>query len=104
MDDLRQGNWIKVLAASVEEWDTVFATNARGTFLCYKYAAKRMIAQGRGGRIIGACSMTGKRGALFRFSEFRMSSCKDSRAGEGMAGPYSSTKFAIRGLTQSAGE
>jgi meso-butanediol dehydrogenase / (S,S)-butanediol dehydrogenase / diacetyl reductase len=28
--------------------------NARGTMLCYKYAGKQMIAQGRGGRIIGA--------------------------------------------------
>jgi predicted dehydrogenase len=28
--------------------------NARSTFLCYKHAAKQMIAQGRGGRIIGA--------------------------------------------------
>jgi len=29
------------------------AVNARGTMLCYKHAAKQMIAQGRGGRIIG---------------------------------------------------
>ena len=28
--------------------------NARSTMLCYKYAANQMIAQGRGGRIIGA--------------------------------------------------
>jgi hypothetical protein len=28
--------------------------NARGTMLCYKHAGKQMIAQGRGGRIIGA--------------------------------------------------
>ena len=32
------------------------AVNARGTMLCYKHAAKQMIAQGRGGRIIGANS------------------------------------------------
>ncbi len=29
------------------------AINARGTMLCYKHAGKQMIAQGRGGRIIG---------------------------------------------------
>ena len=29
--------------------------NLRGTFLCYKYAGLQMIAQGRGGRIIGKC-------------------------------------------------
>ena len=32
----------------------MMAVNARSTFLCYKYAAKQMIVQGRGGRIIGA--------------------------------------------------
>jgi len=30
------------------------AVNARSTFLCYKHAAKQMVAQGHGGRIIGA--------------------------------------------------
>jgi hypothetical protein len=30
------------------------AVNARSTMLCYKHAAKQMIAQGHGGRIIGA--------------------------------------------------
>ena len=72
------------MIATVEDWDRIFAVNARGVFLCYKYAAKQMIAQGRGGRIIGACSVAGKKG-------------------EPMIGPYSSTKFAVRGLTQAAG-
>lgn len=36
------------------------AVNVRGTMLCYKYAAKQMIAQGRGGRIVGMLlSMSG---------------------------------------------
>ena len=30
------------------------AVNVRSVMLCYKYAAKQMIAQGHGGRIIGA--------------------------------------------------
>ena len=58
------------------------AVNARGTMLCYKHAGKQMVAQGRGGRIIGvfsispllvlaltrisgACSLAGKQGHLF---------------------------------------
>ena len=49
-------------AATVEDWDKIFAVNARGVFLCYKYAAEQMIKQGYGGRIIGACSSSGKRG------------------------------------------
>ncbi|KAG5221507.1 acetoin reductase family protein [Salix suchowensis] len=75
-------------------WDALYAVNVRGTFLCYKHAANAMIKQGRGGRIVGelsymyvacACSIAGKKGF------------PDSSA-------YSSSKFAVRGLTQSAGE
>ncbi|KAF4566424.1 hypothetical protein EYR36_011850 [Pleurotus pulmonarius] len=71
--------------ATVDEWDRLFAVNVRGTFLCYKYAADVMLKQGRGGRIIGACSIAGKKGIP-------------------EAACYSSTKFAIRGLTQSAAQ
>jgi NAD(P)-dependent dehydrogenase (short-subunit alcohol dehydrogenase family) len=39
--------------ATVEDFDLMMAINARSTFLCYKHAAKQMIAQGRAGRIIG---------------------------------------------------
>jgi NAD(P)-dependent dehydrogenase (short-subunit alcohol dehydrogenase family) len=39
--------------ASVEAFDKQMAVNARSVMLCYKHAAKQMIAQGRGGRIIG---------------------------------------------------
>ncbi|KAG7086970.1 hypothetical protein E1B28_002886 [Marasmius oreades] len=66
-----------------EEWDKVFSINSRGTFLCYKYAAIQMIKQGRGGRIIGASSAAGKQGRKYCMA-------------------YSATKFAIRGMTQSA--
>jgi NAD(P)-dependent dehydrogenase (short-subunit alcohol dehydrogenase family) len=34
------------------------AVNVRGTMLCYKHAAKQMIAQERGGRIIGTYAQT----------------------------------------------
>ncbi|KAG5635543.1 hypothetical protein H0H81_010905 [Sphagnurus paluster] len=50
---------------------------------CFLYAGKQMIAQGTGGRIIGSSSVVGKQG------EQNMSA-------------YSSTKFAVRGLTQAA--
>ena len=40
----------------------MMAINGRGTFLCYKYAAEQMIKQGRGGRIVGASSNSGKQG------------------------------------------
>ncbi|KAJ7040934.1 hypothetical protein C8F04DRAFT_1253443 [Mycena alexandri] len=68
---------------SAEQWDRVMNINARGTFLCYKYAGLQMIAQGRSGRIIGASSVAGKKGLATQ-------------------APYSASKFAIRGLTQAA--
>jgi len=73
------------LDMTLESFDRVMAVNARGTMLCYKYAAKQMIAQGHGGRIIGACSAGGKKGA-------------------GIAAAYCASKFAIRGLTQAAAQ
>ncbi|KAF9459840.1 hypothetical protein BDZ94DRAFT_1300250 [Collybia nuda] len=68
---------------SDSEWDRVLATNARSAFLCYKYAGKQMISQGRGGRIIGASSVAGKQGEAYLTA-------------------YSASKFAVRGLTQAA--
>ncbi len=44
---------LKRCTATVDDFDRLMAINARSTFLCYKHAAKQMIAQGRGGRIIG---------------------------------------------------
>ncbi|KJA19591.1 hypothetical protein HYPSUDRAFT_44149 [Hypholoma sublateritium FD-334 SS-4] len=66
---------------TVEEWDKIFRVNARGVFLCYKYGADQMVKQGRGGRIIGAASVAGKKG------------CAGFSA-------YGASKFAVRGLTQ----
>ena len=40
-----------------EEWDTVIAVNLTGPFLCSQRAAKQMIAQGDGGRIINVSSV-----------------------------------------------
>ncbi|CAF1048445.1 unnamed protein product [Rotaria sordida] len=72
-----------IVDITTEDWDKIFATNARGVFLCYKEAAKVMIAQGTGGKIIGACSMAGHTSAP-------------------MASHYCASKWAVRGLTQAA--
>ncbi|EMD34714.1 hypothetical protein CERSUDRAFT_116904 [Gelatoporia subvermispora B] len=70
-----------LLDTSAEEYDRIMAVNARGVMLCFKAAAAQMIKQGRGGRIVGACSGSGKKGI------------------SNMAA-YSMSKFAVRGLTQ----
>jgi len=71
------------LSTSVDVWDRILRINSRGVFLCYQYAAARMVKQGRGGRIIGASSMSGK-------------------IGQPGCTAYCASKFAVRGLTQSA--
>jgi 2-keto-3-deoxy-L-fuconate dehydrogenase len=43
---------------SVEDWERVFAVNARGTFLCCKHAIPRMVAAG-GGSIVNMASIAG---------------------------------------------
>lgn len=72
-----------ILNTTLEDFEKVQSVNTRGVFLCYKYAALRMVAQGRGGRIIGASSVAGK------------------QAYEGMFA-YCASKFAVRGMTQAA--
>ncbi|KAJ7040953.1 hypothetical protein C8F04DRAFT_1031837, partial [Mycena alexandri] len=70
---------------SADDFDRQMAINCRGTFLCYKYAGIQMVKQGRErSRIIGACSVAGK------------------RVGSPFTGAYSASKFAVRGLTQAA--
>ena len=44
---------ITTILATVDDMSKLFSVNVTGVFLCYKYAARQMIAQGRGGRIIG---------------------------------------------------
>jgi len=83
--------------------DRCLAINVRGTFLCYKYASEQMIRQGRGGRIIGASSLAGKRGSHSLIIDKHLVKRNCVWIGQGMLAAYSASKFAIRGLTQATG-
>lgn len=72
-----------LLEMSVDKWDRVMGINIRGVFLCYSIAAKQMIKQGTGGKLIAACSISGYRPS-------------------GKAPAYCTSKWAVRGLTQTA--
>lgn len=74
-----------LLDVTPEEYDKIHAVNGRGVFLCYTAAARQMIAQGHGGKIIGASSIAGHKGF-------------------GLLGIYSSSKFGVRALTQAAAQ
>jgi len=66
---------------TVEEYRRVTDVNILGVYNCYAHAARKMIEQGQGGHIVGACSVAGLKGL------------KNSSL-------YGMSKFAVRGLTQ----
>ena len=54
------GSTTDVLECTVEEWDRVFAVNARGVFLGCKFAVEQMLAQApAGGAIVNTASVAG---------------------------------------------
>lgn len=67
-----------------ESFDRLFSINVAGTLFTLQAVAKRMIAQGRGGKIINMASQAGRRG-------------------EALVAVYCATKAAVISLTQSAG-
>jgi len=56
------GKIIPFLETTEADWDGIFAVNCKGLLWCSQAAARRMIAQGRGGKIINLASQAGRRG------------------------------------------
>lgn len=73
-----------VVEVTRADYDRIFSVNAAGTFFTMQAAAKQMIAQGQGGKIINMASQAGRRG-------------------EGLVSVYCATKAAVISMTQSAG-
>ncbi|MBA3326289.1 MAG: L-iditol 2-dehydrogenase, partial [Rhodobacteraceae bacterium] len=67
-----------------DSYDRLFAINVKGCLFTLQAAARQMIAQGRGGKIINMASQAGRRG-------------------ESLVAVYCATKAAVISLTQSAG-
>ncbi len=65
-------------------YNKLFSVNVHGTLFTMQAVAEKMIAQGRGGKIINMASQAGRRG-------------------EALVGVYCATKAAVISLTQSAG-
>lgn len=51
------GDGIKFLDLDLESWQRTLDTNLNGAFVCLQAAARRMVAAGRGGRIIAVTSV-----------------------------------------------
>jgi meso-butanediol dehydrogenase/(S,S)-butanediol dehydrogenase/diacetyl reductase len=72
-----------IVETDTDSWDAVLGVNLRGLFLGIKHAARQMIAQGRGGRIINIGSQA-------------------SKSGFPLAGAYVASKHGVVGLTRTA--
>ena len=70
-----------VIALEEAAWNKTMAINATGAFLCSRAAARQMLAQGQGGKVINISSIAGKHGSPFLAA-------------------YSAAKAAIIGLTR----
>jgi NAD(P)-dependent dehydrogenase (short-subunit alcohol dehydrogenase family) len=71
-----------VVDLSLDDWQVNLDVMATGVFLCSRAAARRLVAQGEGGRIVTVASQAGKLGTAWLSA-------------------YSAAKFAAIGFTQS---
>ncbi len=51
------GDTVPILELSLDQWRHTMATNLDGAFVCMQHAARRMVAAGRGGRLIAVTSV-----------------------------------------------
>lgn len=72
-----------ILDESWDIYDRLFAVNVKGMFFLMQAVAKRMVVQGRGGKIINMSSQAGRRG-------------------EALVSHYCASKAAVISYTQSA--
>jgi meso-butanediol dehydrogenase/(S,S)-butanediol dehydrogenase/diacetyl reductase len=72
-----------IVEMTQEKWDAVLGVNLRGCFFGMKHAARQMIAQGGGGRIVSIASQAAKTGVS-------------------LMSAYTSSKHGLIGLTRSA--
>ena len=73
----------RFLDATEESFNRIMRVNALGVLVCTQEAAKQMIKQGHGGKIINTASLAGRQG----FPDIA---------------PYCASKFAVVGLTQAS--
>lgn len=78
-----EGEVAPLIDVNEDDLDPVFNINIKGVLFGIQAAATQMIEQGNGGKIINASSIAGEEGF-------------------DMLGPYTASKFAVRGLTQTA--
>ena len=85
-----------VLDIELEEWERIVRINLTGAFLCSQQAARRMIAQGNGGKIVNIVSLSGQKGGVGR------SAYGASKAGLEVLNKIMAVEFADHGINVNA--
>lgn len=85
-----------VVDIGLEEWERIMRINLTGAMLCSQQAARRMIAQGRGGKIVNIVSLSGQKGGVGR------SAYGASKAGLEVLTKIMAVEFADAGINVNA--
>jgi 3-oxoacyl-[acyl-carrier protein] reductase len=85
-----------VVDIELEEWEKILRINLTGAFLCSQQAARLMIKQGKGGKIVNIVSLSGQKGGVGR------SAYGASKAGLEVLNKIMAVEFADYGITVNA--
>ena len=85
-----------VVDITLEEWERIIRINLTGAFLCSQQAARQMIAQGSGGKIVNIVSLSGQKGGVGR------SAYGASKAGLEVLNKIMAVEFADYGISVNA--
>ncbi len=91
------GKIIPFLETTEQDWDFIFSINCKGLLWCSQAAARRMIAQGRGGKIINLASQAGRRGEALVLAYCASKACVISMT-QSMALALAEHKINVNGI------
>src|SRR5437868_14012722 len=60
INNARVTRYAQIMDLTEADWDRIHRVNAKGVFFCLQRAAREMINQGDGGRIINIASISGR--------------------------------------------
>ena len=91
------GKIIPFLDTTEADWDFMFDINCKGLLWCSQAAARQMIAQGRGGKIVNLASQAGRRGEAFVLAYCASKACVISMT-QSMALALAEHKINVNGI------
>jgi acetoin reductase-like protein len=92
------GKIIPFLETTNDDWDFMFDVNCKGMLWCSQAAARQMIEQGRGGKIINLASQAGRRGEALVLAYCASKACVISMT-QSMALALAPHKINVNGIS-----